>query len=72
VGNEGKAAKPTAARVEGAVWDEVWLLLDGERLPMTPGRREDMLCPSPRHFTVTPAGKPGKGGERVDISGTGN
>ena len=70
VGNEGKAVKPTAARVEGAAWDEVWLLLAGERLPMTAGRREDMLCPAPGHFKVTPAGNPGKGGEWVTILGT--
>jgi hypothetical protein len=70
VGNEGKGVTPTAARVEGAVWDEVWLELAGERLPMTEGRMEDMRCPAAGHFAISPAGKPGKGGEAITISGT--
>ena len=66
-GNEGKPVQPTGTVIKDAVWQEVWLLRDNKRVPMTPERFTDMRCPDPKHITVSPVGL---SGETVILTGS--
>ncbi len=72
VGREGKGVEVTGSEVVGAEWREVWLLRTGEKIAFTPDRFDDMRCPDPKHFEVSPGGVPGHGGEKVTIRGARN
>src|SRR5690606_715630 len=41
-GNEGNPVQPTNTRIADSTWQEVWLLRDHKRVPMTPERFTDM------------------------------
>ncbi len=69
VGREAKSHMKSATRVEGAVWKECWLLREGERLPFSSRRYDDMRCPSVKNIVVKPGGDPGRGGEDITILG---
>jgi hypothetical protein len=71
VGREGKSVQETRTVVAGAVWRECYLLRgDGDRRPFVPERFTDMRCPDPRFFTVAP-GDATRGGESIEIHGSG-
>lgn len=70
VGREAKGVVDSGTRVEGAVWKEVWLLREGEKLPFTSKRFDDMRCPSVENVVVKPGGEPGRGGEEITILGS--
>lgn len=65
-GNEGNPVQPTSTRIADATWQEVWLLRDHKRVPMTPERFTDMRCPDAKHITVS---RVGLSGENVTITG---
>ncbi|MBX7244958.1 MAG: hypothetical protein K1X53_05640 [Candidatus Sumerlaeaceae bacterium] len=67
--NEGKEVQPTQTKVLGAIWHEVWLVWDHEKLPFSPDRLTDMRCPNPGSFLVEPANELGHGGEKISIFG---
>lgn len=67
LGNEGKPVQPTKARVEGAIWEEVYLLRGEERYPFITSRFTDMRCPDPVHFLVETIND--QGGESLGIYG---
>ena len=71
VGNEGRPAQPTAARVEGATWQACALYRDGSAVPFTPDRYTDMRCPTPAAVVVAPH-HADAGGESITLAPSGD
>ncbi len=73
VSNEGKPVQPTAAKVLGAKWLNVFLYRyyksDALKVPMHIKRYTDMRCPELNHFDITTL-TDNTSGETIDIYGT--
>lgn len=73
VANESKPAKPTAAQVIGAEWQNTVLLrgagAEAKQVPLVPEKFTDMRCPNRNNIVVNTTDK-AKGGEKIDIFGT--
>ncbi len=72
VANEGKPAQATSAKVENAVWQEVYLLrnISGQihRVPFVASRQYRLSCPSTDAFIITSTDQQTlMGGETVSI-----